>query len=227
MLDEGFRPGEVFALRWPHILRNDDGTGLIQIVDGKTKAARRVLPMTPRVHTQLLARFEAAGKPEDGWIFANVSDPDKHITDGLTKGMHRKALDDSGVKDFVPYTLRHTALTRFGEAAGNNVFASRPDCWSGEPQHHKAVRPSTGRGYQQGLRSGPAGGHKTRHIEKQRKKEIKRSEGTGSEVTCCKESIYRLVPGGGIEPPRAEARRILSPLRLPVPPSRHYWKDGT
>ena len=31
-----------------------------------------------------------------------------------------------------------------------------------------------------------------------------------------------LVPGGGIEPPRAEARRILSPLRLPVPPSRHF-----
>src|SRR5580658_3003885 len=33
--------------------------------------------------------------------------------------------------------------------------------------------------------------------------------------------IYKyLVPGGGVEPPRAEARRILSPLRLPVPPSR-------
>src|SRR5580698_9582924 len=31
-----------------------------------------------------------------------------------------------------------------------------------------------------------------------------------------------VVPGGGIEPPRAEARRILSPLRLPVPPSRLY-----
>src|ERR1039457_2669412 len=30
----------------------------------------------------------------------------------------------------------------------------------------------------------------------------------------------RLVPGGGVEPPRAEARRILSPLRLTVPPSR-------
>jgi hypothetical protein len=29
-----------------------------------------------------------------------------------------------------------------------------------------------------------------------------------------------MVPGGGVEPPRAEARRILSPLRLPVPPSR-------
>jgi hypothetical protein len=31
-----------------------------------------------------------------------------------------------------------------------------------------------------------------------------------------------MVPGGGVEPPRAEARRILSPLRLPVPPSRLF-----
>ena len=32
----------------------------------------------------------------------------------------------------------------------------------------------------------------------------------------------KLVPGGGVEPPRPEGRRILSPLRLPVPPSRHF-----
>ena len=31
-----------------------------------------------------------------------------------------------------------------------------------------------------------------------------------------------VVPGGGVEPPRPEGRRILSPLRLPVPPSRLY-----
>src|SRR6185437_11048880 len=31
---------------------------------------------------------------------------------------------------------------------------------------------------------------------------------------------YSLVPGGGVEPPRPCDRRILSPLRLPVPPSR-------
>src|SRR6267154_1228876 len=35
-----------------------------------------------------------------------------------------------------------------------------------------------------------------------------------------KNGTLDLVPGGGVEPPRAEARRILSPLRLPVPPSR-------
>jgi hypothetical protein len=32
--------------------------------------------------------------------------------------------------------------------------------------------------------------------------------------------LFGLVPGGGVEPPRPEGRRILSPLRLPVPPSR-------
>ena len=35
-------------------------------------------------------------------------------------------------------------------------------------------------------------------------------------------SLFVLVPGGGVEPPRPEGRRILSPLRLPVPPSRLY-----
>jgi hypothetical protein len=32
--------------------------------------------------------------------------------------------------------------------------------------------------------------------------------------------LILLVPGGGVEPPRPCGRRILSPLRLPVPPSR-------
>src|SRR5665213_816231 len=35
-------------------------------------------------------------------------------------------------------------------------------------------------------------------------------------ILCC----LHLVPGGGVEPPRGCPRRILSPLRLPVPPSR-------
>jgi hypothetical protein len=36
----------------------------------------------------------------------------------------------------------------------------------------------------------------------------------------CYQQLKVLVPGGGVEPPRPEGRRILSPLRLPVPPSR-------
>jgi site-specific recombinase XerD len=54
--------------------------------------------------------------------FPAPCNPEQHITDGLTKFQHRKALDDSKVEDFVPYVLRHTALTRLGEAAGGDVF---------------------------------------------------------------------------------------------------------
>ena len=125
LVDEGMRPGEVFALQWQHVLLSEDGneTGMIQVVDGKSKAARRILPMTPAVHRLLKARREAAGDPVAGWIFPSAS-RDGHLTvDGLAKAQHKKALQDSGVAPFPPYTLRHTALTRLGEASGGDVFA--------------------------------------------------------------------------------------------------------
>jgi hypothetical protein len=37
------------------------------------------------------------------------------------------------------------------------------------------------------------------------------------------DAAFVMVPGGGVEPPRPEGRRILSPLRLPIPPSRPGW----
>jgi integrase len=108
--DEGMRPGEVFALQWQHILLNDSG-GLIQIADGKSKAARRVLPMTPRVHALLVARYEAGGRPGEGWIFPGAS-REGHFNDNAAKDHHTRALTDSAVKRFPPYVLRHTALTK-------------------------------------------------------------------------------------------------------------------
>jgi integrase len=125
LADEGMRPGEVFSLQWQHILLSDDEseTGMIQVVDGKSKAARRILPMTPAVHRILKARRIAAKMPSAGWIFPSGS-KDGHLTvDGLAKAQHKKALQDSGVAPFPPYTLRHTALTRLGEASGGDVFA--------------------------------------------------------------------------------------------------------
>jgi integrase len=124
ILDEGFRPSEVFALRWPHILFNEDGTGLIQVVAGKSKAARRILPMTPRVRAILDARWEAAGRPSDGWLFPRRRMPERHINGDSVKGQHKRALAKSAVEafEFVPYSLRHTGLTKLGEAAGGNVF---------------------------------------------------------------------------------------------------------
>jgi integrase len=122
ILDEGFRPGEVFVLRWSHVFFNEDGTGLVQIAEGKSKAARRMLPMTPRVYDLLRNRHASAGSPADGWIFPSGGQYG-HFDGNVSKDQHRKALDNSAVKAFEPYILRHTALTRLGEKAGGNVFA--------------------------------------------------------------------------------------------------------
>jgi integrase len=116
------RPGEVFALRWSHVFVGDDSTGLIRVVDGKSKAARRILPMTPSVHALLKARHELQGSPSDGWVFPR-SGRSEHLTGEGTKDQHTRALKESGVKSFVPYVLRHTALTRLGKATNGDVFA--------------------------------------------------------------------------------------------------------
>jgi integrase len=122
MLDEGFRPGEVFTLTWPQLFFNQNGTGLIQILEGKSKAARRVLPMTPRVYQLLSTRHESLARPSNGWVFPSGARC-AHFNENVAKDQHKKALEDSGIMRFEPYVLRHTALTQLGEASGGDVFA--------------------------------------------------------------------------------------------------------
>jgi integrase len=120
--DEGMRPGEVFVLRWEHIFLGEEGEGLIRVVDGKSKAARRILPMTPRVYELLKARHKAQDSPAEGWVFPSQS-KHGHLEVQTAKRQHATALKDSKVPAFVPYVLRHTALTRLGKAARGDVFA--------------------------------------------------------------------------------------------------------
>ena len=68
----GMRPGEVFTLRWERVLLNAERP-LLQVAEGKSKAARRILPMLPIVHAVLLGRWAAQGKPEEGWVFPSNS----------------------------------------------------------------------------------------------------------------------------------------------------------
>jgi integrase len=120
--EEGMRPSEVFALRWPHVFIGEDGTGLIRVVEGKSKAARRILPMTPVVYALIKARYEAQECPADGWIFPKASG-EAHLTGDNVKEQHSRALKESGVEAFVPYVLRHTGLTRLAKATNGDVFA--------------------------------------------------------------------------------------------------------
>lgn len=123
----GMRPGEAFALRWENIYLNGTG-GLIQVTEGKTKAARRMLPMVPAVYEALKARREAGGSPEEGWIFP-TSSREGHLNKDTAKDQHTRAIalanekaePKEKIKHFQPYILRHTALTELAEA-GCDVF---------------------------------------------------------------------------------------------------------
>jgi integrase len=125
MLGTGLRPSEVLSLRWERTHLNGSG-GLLQIVEGKSRAARRVLPMVPAVYNALKARRSAQGSPQNGWIFPAKS-KSGHLERSTAKTYHGRALtiienaakeegNQTPVKPFPPYTMRHTALTRLAEA---------------------------------------------------------------------------------------------------------------
>jgi integrase len=116
--DEGMRPSEVFNLDWPHVLLSGNG-GLIAIADGKSANARRTLPMTPRVHALLTARYEQLNKPSAGLVFTTRTG--KALTSAYVGRFHRRALERSRVARFEPYCLRHTALTRLA-VSGADAF---------------------------------------------------------------------------------------------------------
>jgi integrase len=53
--------------------------------------------------------------PSDGWVSATAT-ASGHVEPSTVKKQHQRALKLSGVRPFVLYALRHTFLTRLGEA---------------------------------------------------------------------------------------------------------------
>src|SRR6185437_8196697 len=115
LADTGMRPEECYRLRWESITWVNGRNGTLLVTHGKTKAARRVLPMTPRVRNILEARWKGAGTPEEGWVWPS-STKSGHVEPCSLKRQHRRALRESKVRAFVLYSLRHTFLTRLGES---------------------------------------------------------------------------------------------------------------
>jgi integrase len=120
LVDTGLRPEECHRLTWESITWVNGRNGTLLVTHGKTKAARRMLPMTPRVRALLEARWKSAGKPLEGWVWPAPTKSD-HLEPSSLKKQHAKALKLSKVRPFVLYTLRHTFLTRLG-ASGCDVW---------------------------------------------------------------------------------------------------------
>jgi integrase len=109
--DTGLRPDELHRLRWEDLSFSTGRYGSLSVRHGKTKAARRPLPMTARVRCILEARSINAGRPTDGWVFAAES-KSGHITHSSLRKAHARALLRSGVAPLPIYSLRHTFATR-------------------------------------------------------------------------------------------------------------------
>jgi len=106
LIDCGLRPEECHRLKWENIR-----DGAIEIFTGKRKASRRRIPASSRVLSILEIR--RASSLSD-WVFP-AETKSEHIETGTLKKQHGKALTASKVKDFVPYDLRHTCLTRWAK----------------------------------------------------------------------------------------------------------------
>jgi integrase len=115
LVDTGLRPEECFRLRWEHINLNGERYGALRVSEGKTKAARRMIPLTLRVRTVLEALWENADRPDEGWVFPAPT-KQGHVWHDSIRVQHRTALKASKVRPFVIYDLRHTFLTRLGES---------------------------------------------------------------------------------------------------------------
>lgn len=110
--------GEALVLEWPDIhLEPASGAkfGYLHVRDGKSRFARRNVPLTARVRTLLESR---KAESQLLWMFAEAAVRPKlnSSLDHLQKG-RRETLKMSG--EFVLHSLRHTYGTRLGEAGAD------------------------------------------------------------------------------------------------------------
>lgn len=112
MIDTGMRPGEVALIRRTDVFLNQ---GYVFVPRGKTKAAKRRIPLTDRAYEILERRMEEV---EGEYLFISEI-TDRPIT--TLKTAHMAAIRRSEVAYFRLYDLRHTFATRFIEAGGDLV----------------------------------------------------------------------------------------------------------
>ena len=109
--ESGLRPDELHRLGWEDISFASGRYGALSKRFGKTKAARRTLPMTAKVRCILQSRHTSAGRPASGSVFPAPT-KSGHLEDSGLRKVHARALKPSNVQPFLLYSLRHTFATR-------------------------------------------------------------------------------------------------------------------
>jgi len=150
LADTGMRPEECYRLQWEAITWVNGRHGTLQVTHGKTAAARRLLPMTPRVRGILEARWEEAGRPVEGWVFPAPT-RSGHVEPSTLKKRHAAVFEtlkaeaatrnEKAVRPFVLYSLRHTFATRLGESGLDAWTLCRIMGWSHVNMSSRYVHP--------------------------------------------------------------------------------------
>ena len=111
MLDCGCRPDEISRLR---VMDVNIDSGHLAIPDGKTKAARRRIPLTARASAILQIRIANA---KGDYLFAGGRGGDD-VKNPIVKlnNAHSGVLKRTGLKKFRIYDLRHTFASRMAMA---------------------------------------------------------------------------------------------------------------
>ena len=115
ILETGLRIGEALSLLWADVVLDPlagSRFGYIRIRDGKSKNARRTIPLTDKAAQMLRNRKQTASGE---LVFAN-RDGRRYLVTSINH-LHQKARAIVGLgRDFVIHSLRHTMLTRLGES---------------------------------------------------------------------------------------------------------------
>lgn len=120
LIDSGLRVSEALALEWRDV-RLSPEPGYVQVREGKSKYARRSLPLTSRSRTMLEARRKTAKSLS---VFAEGGNgPMLNTSLAHLHGKVRRAL---GLPvEFVLHCLRHSFCTRLGEVATEAFLIQR------------------------------------------------------------------------------------------------------
>jgi integrase len=151
LADTGMRPDECYRLCWENITFANGRNGMLLITHGKTPAARRALPMSPRVKAILERRCEEAGRPRDGFVWPAPTKSGR-IDHSTLKKQHTKIFgvvnqeakknNQRLLKPFVLYSFRHTFLTRLAESGCDAWTLARIAGWSDISISKRYVHPS-------------------------------------------------------------------------------------
>jgi integrase len=141
MLDTGLRVGELVRLTWSDIQLEPVGSaafGYLRVREGKSKNAKRTVPITARVRLMREARLRECDCQSDALVF------------GIERGtsldhLHAKVrplMKKQDAADFVLHSLRHTMLTRLGATGVDSFTIKKTAGHSSVTTSEKYIHPS-------------------------------------------------------------------------------------